>query len=112
MKINPVIYGLVVLSLFMGVILGSQQVGWWSTSGKVDGSGQVLQPSAADVESIKGWMTLEQVSSAFQVPVVDILTAFRLPADTPASTPLKDLETDTFDIPSLRTWMGERAAAR
>jgi hypothetical protein len=110
MKINPYVYGVIVLGVFMGVILGAQQLGWWTTSGKVDGAGQSAQPSAGDAESIKGWMTLDQVSTTFGVPVPEILSAFDLPADTPASTALKDLESDTFDIPALRTWLAERSA--
>jgi hypothetical protein len=108
MKINPFIYGVLVLTVFLGVILGFQGAGVWSTSGKMTGSGERIQPSAADVNTIKGWMTLEQVSTTFNIPVADILSAFKLPADTPASTALKDLESDTFDIPALRTWLQER----
>jgi hypothetical protein len=108
MKINPFVYGVIVLVVFLGVILGFQGAGVWSTSGKVDVSGKALQPSAADVNTIKGWMTLEQVSTTFGVPVADILSAFNLPADTPASTALKDLESDTFDITGLRTWLQNR----
>jgi hypothetical protein len=108
MKINPFVYGVIVLALFFGVIGGFQGAGLWSTSGKVNGSGERIQPSAADVNTIKGWMTLEQVSTTFGVPVVDILSAFNLPTDTPASTALKDLESDTFDIPALQTWLQER----
>lgn len=110
MKINPFVYGIAVLTLFLGVIFGFQQAGVWSVSGKVDSSGQTIQPSAADVDTIKGWMTLEQVSATFGVPVADILSAFDLPADTPASTALKDLESDIFDVTSLRTWLQERQA--
>jgi hypothetical protein len=105
MKINPFVYGVIVLVVFLGVIFGFQAAGVWSTSGKVDTSGKALQPSAADVDTIKGWMTLEQVSTTFGVPVAEILTAFDLPADTSASTALKDLESDTFDIPTLRIWL-------
>jgi hypothetical protein len=108
MKINPFVYGVLVLAVFLGVIFGFQGAGVWSTSGKVTGSGERIQPSAADVSTIKGWMTLEQVSTTFNVPVADILSAFNLPADTPASTALKDLESETFDIPALRTWLQER----
>ena len=111
MKINPFIYGTVVLVVFLGVIFGFHQAGVWSISGKVDASGQAIQPSAADVNTIKGWMTLEQVSTTFKVPVADILSAFDLPADTPASTAMKDLESDTFDITSLRAWLLERQSA-
>jgi hypothetical protein len=108
MKINPFVYGVIVLTVFLGVILGFQGAGIWSTSGKVDTSGKSIQPSAADVSTIKGWMTLEQVSTTFEVPVVEILSAFSLPVDTPASTALKDLESDSFDLTELRTWLQNR----
>ncbi len=108
MKINPFVYGSVVLLVFLGIIIGFQQAGVWSTSGKVTGSGQQVQPSAGDVNTIKGWMTLDQVFTTFGVPVTEILFAFDLPADTPGTTALKDLESDSFDIPSLRVWLQER----
>ena len=108
MKINPFVYGTVVLVIFLGVIFGFQGAGVWSTSGKVDGAGKGIEPSAADVNTIKGWMTLEQVSTTFNAPVAEILSAFNLPADTPPSTALKDLESDTFDITGLRTWLQNR----
>lgn len=108
MKINPVVYGVIVVIVFLGIIAGFQLAGFWSTSGKVTASGERIQPSAADVNSIKGWMTIDQVSTTFGVPVTDILTAFKLPVDTPASTALKDLESDTFDIPSLRSWLQDK----
>jgi hypothetical protein len=108
MKINPLVYGIIVVVVFLGIIFGFQQAGVWSTSGKVTGSGERVQPSAADVETIKGWMTIEQVSTTFGVPVAEILSAFDLPAGTSADTALKDLESETFDIPSLRTWLQER----
>ena len=98
---------MIVVIVFLGIIVGFQQAGMWSTSGKVSASGERVQPSAADVDTIKGWMTLEQVSNTFNIPVTDILSAFDLPADTPPSTALKDLENDSFDIPALRTWLQE-----
>ena len=108
MKINPFVYGVIVLVVFMGVILGFQAGGVWSTSGKVDASGKALQPSAADVNSIKGWMTLDQVSTTFNVPVAEIVSAFNLQTGTLGSTSLKDLESDAFDITALRSWLQNR----
>jgi hypothetical protein len=105
MKINPFIFGLTVLALFLGTIFGFKQAGLWSTSGKVDGGGRSIQPSGGDVATIKGWMTLAQVSTAFNIPVEEILSAFNLPADTPAQTPIKDLESDSFSMEVLRTWL-------
>ena len=57
MRINPLIFGGMVLAVFMGVIFGFQQAGLWSTSGKINASGGTIQPSALDVDTIKGWMT-------------------------------------------------------
>jgi hypothetical protein len=108
MRINPIIYGVLVLVVFFGTILGFQAAGVWSTSGKVDSSGQAIQPSAADVETIKGWMTLEQISTTFNVSLAELLTQFDLPADTPPTTAIKDLESDTFDITLLREWLQSR----
>jgi hypothetical protein len=107
MKINPLVYGVLVVIVFLGIIFGFQQAGVWSTSGKVTSSGQRVEPSGSDVNTVKGWMTLEQISTAYNVPVADILSAFDLPADTPANTALKDLESENFDIPTLRTWLLE-----
>ena len=109
MKINPFAYGILVVGVFLGVVYGFQAAGVWSVSGKIDGGGKAIQPSAADVNTIKGWMTLEQVSAAFGIPVSEILSAFNLPADTPASTPLKEMESETFDMVLLREWLQEQS---
>ena len=108
MKINPFVYGVLVLTVFLGIIFSFQAASVWSTSGKVTGSGERIKASAEDVNTIKGWMTIGEVSATFNVPLADMISAFNLPADTPASTALKDLESDTFDIPALRAWLQER----
>jgi hypothetical protein len=108
MRIHPVVYGIIVLTAFFGIILGFQSVGFWSTSGKVTGDGEAVQPSSSDVNTIKGWMTLEQISATFNVPLSDLLKHFELPADTPSTTAIKDLESETFDTTTLRTWLQSR----
>jgi hypothetical protein len=105
MRITPVFYGAFVVTIFLGIILGFQAAGVWSISGKVDASGEQVQASAADVNTIKGWMTLEQIATTFNVPLADMYTQFDLPADTPPSTAIKDLESDTFDTTALREWL-------
>jgi hypothetical protein len=108
MRINPYVYGIFVLILFFGVILGFQAAGIWSVSGKLTTSGEQVQPSAADVNTIKGWMTLEQITTTFNVPLPDLLTEFDLPSDTPPTTAIKDLESDLFSVTNLRTWLKSR----
>lgn len=108
MRINPFIFGILILTIFMGTILGFQAAGVWAVSGKVTADGQAVQPEVADVNSIKGWMTLEQVTTTYNVPLADLLTQFELPANTPATTAIKDLETDLFSVTNLRIWLQTR----
>jgi hypothetical protein len=105
MRINPILYGVLVLTVFFGIILGFQAAGIWSISGKVTADGEAVQPFVADVNSIKGWMTLEKIATTFNVPLADLLKQFSLPADTPPTTAIKDLESDTFDTTALRDWL-------
>jgi hypothetical protein len=109
MRINPIIYGVIVVFVFYGIILGFQAAGVWSTSGKVAASGEAIQPSADDVNTIKGWMTLDQITTTFNVPLADLLEQFDLPAGTPAATAIKDLESDLFSVTTLRTWLQSRS---
>lgn len=108
MKINPTLYGIVVVVVFLGIIFGFQAAGVWSISGKIDSEGKALEPAAGDATSIKGWMTFDQVSTTFSVPLPELLAAFDLPADTPGNTALKDFESDTFSVTTLRTWLENR----
>ena len=43
MKINPFVYGILVVGVFLGVIYGFRAVGVWSVSGKIDGQGKEVQ---------------------------------------------------------------------
>lgn len=108
MKINPFIYGVLILVLFFGVIGGAKAAGVWSVSGKLNAAGEKLAPTGANPDEIKGWMTLDDVAKAYNVPVAEILAAFDLPADTPGSAQIKSLESATFSTTNLRTWLRTR----
>jgi hypothetical protein len=108
MKVNPVIYGLLIVVLFFGVIGGAKAAGVWSVSGKLSASGEKVAPTGTNVDEIKGWMTLDAVSAAYNVPVAEILAAFNLPADTPGTAPINTLESDTFSPVNLRAWLKAR----
>ena len=108
MKVNPFIYGLLVVVLFFGVIGGAKAAGVWSVSGKLNASGEKVAPTGTNVDEIKGWMTLDAVSAAYNVPVAEILAAFNLPADTPGTAPINTLESDTFSPVNLRAWLKAR----
>jgi hypothetical protein len=108
MRVKPILFGVVVVIVFMSVVVISQAAGYWSTSGKVTTSGELVNPSADDVETIKGWMTLNQISESYAVPLIEILQKFSLPDDTSGETAIKDLESETFEVTILREWLVSR----
>ncbi len=108
MRVNPVVFGAIVVLVFMGIIWGFQAAGIWSISGKVNASGEQVNPSASDVNTIKGWMTLKQISDVYAVPVDELLAQFSLPADTSPDTAIKDLESEVFEVSLLREWLEAR----
>ncbi len=109
MRINPVVYGIIVLAVFLGTIGIFQAAGFWSTSGKVTAEGEAVAPSVDDVETIKGWMTLDQITSTYDVSLPDLLQHFELPPDTPSTAAIKDLESELFSVTNLRAWLQELA---
>jgi hypothetical protein len=58
-------------------------------------------------------MTVQQVLDAFPVTKAALYQHFGIPADTPTSTTLSSLkeagDLSGFDVPTLRTWLSERA---
>ncbi len=109
MKVNPTLFGILAVLSFFGTIYGFQSAGFWSTSGKVSASGGAILPDASDVNTIKGWMTLEQISSIYIAPFDEIRDHFKFPAGTTPSTAIKDLESDDFDLTMLREWLLTRS---
>jgi hypothetical protein len=105
MRIKPFIFGILVLVVFLGTVQVAKAAGVWSVSGKVDTQGERITADPEDVESIKGWMTLEEISSAYQVSLDEMIAQFQLPADTLPTAAVKDLESDTFSVTGLREWL-------
>ena len=113
MRIRPAALGILVLVVFLGTVGVAAATGTWATTGRSagsgDGGGRVELATGADVGDVKGWMAVGDVADAFGVPLAELLAAFDLPADTPPTTALKDLESDTFEVLALREWLAERA---
>ena len=109
-KVNPYIFGVGIVVIFMGLILGAQLFGFWSASGRLTPSGAPVQLTGSDPADIKGWMKLEDISASYKIPLADILTAFKLPAETPGSMELKDLEGqgENFSVTTLRNWVAQK----
>ncbi|NWJ45672.1 MAG: hypothetical protein HXX08_07315 [Chloroflexi bacterium] len=109
-KVNHYVYGVMAVVTFMGIILGAQAMGVWTTSGKVDTSGKAVEITGKDPPEIKGWMLLGDIATAYNVPLAAIVAAFKLPADTAASTAVKDLEGkgENFSTTTLKAWIAQK----
>jgi hypothetical protein len=111
-RVNLVVYAALVLVLFLGVIETAKLAGVWSTSGKLTASGEQVQITGTDPAEIKGWMTINDVITAYQVPKDEFYAQFKIPADLPVATPLKDIEplVPDFSVTTVRDWLAARAA--
>jgi hypothetical protein len=110
LKVNHYAFGVIAVVLFMGIIIGAQVLGVWSTSGKVDGKGNPVQITGKDPAEIKGWMVLQDIATTYNIPVEEIYAAFKLPSDTPPTTAIKDLEGkgENFTTTTLKAWVAQR----
>jgi len=109
-RVNLVVYAALVLVLFLGVIETAKLAGVWSTSGKLTASGEQVQITGTDPAEIKGWMTIDDVLTAYRVPKEQFYTQFQIPADLPAATPLKEIEplVPDFSVTAVRDWLAMR----
>ncbi len=78
---------LTVLALF-GSYLIARASGVWSVSGKQSINVEQMTTGA----DVRGWMTLEQLSSGYAIPQDDLYILLGIPAEIAPETALKDLE--------------------
>jgi hypothetical protein len=106
------IYAALVLVAFLGTIQLAQLAGFWSTSGKVTTDGAPVEVTGADPAEVKGWMTISDVMSAYNLTQDELYAHYAIPADLPVSAALKDVEAvaPAFSVTDLRVWLAERAA--
>jgi len=103
-----------VLAVFPGIILSSQLTTYWHTSGGIDtATGLPAGITGLGTAEIRGWMKLDEVAAAYQVPVEEIRAQLGIPTEIAGTTQLKELEeaAPDFSTESLRTWLEERSTA-
>ena len=105
--ISPYLYAVLGLLILFGTVQVSQAVGFWTTSGRVTGSGEAVVITGNDPLEIKGWMTLDQIATAYNVPAAELKAANGIPAEVPGSTELKQVEklVPGFDPQRIRDWL-------
>lgn len=112
MRVNPYLYGALAVVILVGVVSAAQSAGFWSADNKYTSSGEKVAADPSNVDTIRGWMTLGDISETYGVPPQEIVAAFNLPPDTPPTATLKSLreEHKEFGIDDLRSWLQERMA--
>ena len=110
-KVNIFVYMLIGLFLFIGSCQVAHLAGWWNTSGKVSVTGETITATGANPAEIRGFMTIQEVLTAYKVTWEEFSQKFNLPADTALSSPLNTLEkvSADFSVTKLRDWLIEKA---
>jgi hypothetical protein len=106
MRIPTGAYALLIVGVFVGTIGIAAAGGHWQTTGRTTGSGQEVELDGSSPAAIKGWMAIGDVADAWNVPLAELLAGVGLPDDTDAGTPLKELESETFSVNTVREWLG------
>lgn len=106
----PAYFGTAAL-LVPALILASVQLGWFSTTGRVDAStGQAITLDAGSVGAdIRGWMTLSQVLDGFAVARADFDDAFPAAVGVPTDAKMGELSEEAgIELEAVRAWIDAR----
>lgn len=100
MTVNKYLLPILAISLLFVSVGFAKITGYWSASGK----GSIDTQNLTSGDDIRGWMTLQDLSDGFSIPLRDLYDLLHLPADLSPSTALKDLETllPEFEITDVR----------
>ncbi len=110
LRLSGLVFGLLGLTLILGTVQVSQVMGVWSTSGKSISSGQKIMPKGENTEELKGWMTIQDVLTAYGLTKEEMYARFSIPDTVPVTAQLKEIEAQapTFSVGALRSWLNER----
>lgn len=108
--LSPYLYAAIGLLLLFGTVQASKAMEFWTTSGRVTGAGEAVLLTGNDPLEIKGWMTLDQIATAYKLPVSELKAGVGIPADVPDTTELKKVEqlVPGFSAQRVRDWLLER----
>ena len=87
MRVNKFFLPLFGVVPMVAMVLIAQLTGNWSTSGRATVDMASMKP-----EDIKGWMTWQEVSEGFGIPLDELYALSGVPKDIPPTTAMKDME--------------------
>ena len=101
-RVNKLLMPVLVVLTLLGSVWVAKAAGLWQTSGRdqilLDGSGQ------PDPAGIKGWMTLDDLSETYGVPLADLYVMIGAGPDLSSGTALKEMEAIVpgFEVSAVR----------
>jgi len=87
MRVNKFLLPLFGVVPMVAMVLIAQLTGNWSTSGRA-----TVDMASMTPEDIKGWMTWQEVSDGFGIPLDELYVLSGVPEDIPPTTAMKDME--------------------
>lgn len=98
-QVNKYLMPVLVVVALLGSVWVAKAAGLWQTSGK----GQILLDESGEPDSagIKGWMTLDDISTSYGVPLDALYVMIGADPEVPPGTALKDLEKL---VPGMEVW--------
>lgn len=97
MRINRYFMPVTVISTLVLSVAIASVAGLWKTAAREDIM-EKIERGMAKAEDIKGWMTLEEVSKWFDVPLAELYAGLNLDKKFKPSTEVKELEKEIPDF--------------
>lgn len=102
MRVNKYWMPIIAIVTLLGAVFAAKAVGAWQTSGR-----DMIDPTRPLTSAdIRGWMPLEYLMERLDLAQEQLYDLLGLPASTPPSTPLKDLE-DVIEVSEVRAILAE-----
>jgi polyferredoxin len=104
-NISIITYAVAVIVLILAVIIASKVVGVWQS---IPQSTVQNNDGTVNVDNIRGWMPIGNVSESANISITTVINDFNLPSDMDINTPLKDIATKynaTFDTESFKEYL-------
>jgi hypothetical protein len=100
MTVNKFLMPALVIVTLLGSVMVAKATGDWSVSGRE----MIDLRNLASGADVRGWMTLEQLSQGFDIPLADLYSNMAIPVEVKPDTALKDLEgiLPDFEVNSVR----------
>lgn len=97
------LYGILFLGLMLGGIYSAKAANIWQVSGKINPDGSKVELKGADVEEIKGWVTLGDAIEAFGLEKETVYRDLGIDPSISSDAQLSELaeETDELVSPSV-----------